>query len=46
MDAPTSGAIAVAPFLLATPYQVPFTPEGSTEAILVGGGNSSHIDRQ
>jgi cellobiose PTS system EIIC component len=24
-------------FLLATPYQVPFTPEGSSEAIMVGG---------
>ncbi|MCY7432562.1 PTS cellobiose transporter subunit IIC [Bacillus safensis] len=38
VDALSSGAIAVAAFLLATPYQVPFTPEGSTEAILVGGG--------
>ncbi|MDM5299877.1 PTS cellobiose transporter subunit IIC [Bacillus pumilus] len=38
VDALSSGAIAVAAFLLATPYQVPFTPEGSTEAILVNGG--------
>ncbi|ATH93701.1 oligo-beta-mannoside permease IIC protein [Bacillus glycinifermentans] len=38
IDALSSGAIAVAAFLLATPYQIPFTPEGSTQEILVTGG--------
>ena len=38
IDALSSGAIAVAAFLLATPYQIPFTPEGATEEILVSGG--------
>lgn len=37
IDALSSGAIAVAAFLLATPYQIPFTPEGSTQEIMVSG---------
>jgi PTS system cellobiose-specific IIC component len=38
VDPLTAGAIAVAAFLLATPYQVSFTPEGTAEAIQVAGG--------
>ncbi|RBW67818.1 PTS cellobiose transporter subunit IIC [Bacillus taeanensis] len=38
VDPLTAGAISVAAFLLATPYQVSFTPEGAAEAIMVGGG--------
>ncbi|WP_410489160.1 PTS cellobiose transporter subunit IIC [Bacillus changyiensis] len=38
IDALSSGAIAVSAFLLTTPYQIPFTPEGASEAILVAGG--------
>lgn len=38
VDALSAGAIALAAFLLATPYQIAFTPEGATESILVGGG--------
>lgn len=34
----SAGAISLAAFLLATPYQVAFTPEGSAETIMVGGG--------
>jgi cellobiose PTS system EIIC component len=37
VDALSAGAISVAAFLLATPYNVPFTPDGATEAVLVGG---------
>ncbi|PAE37884.1 PTS cellobiose transporter subunit IIC [Bacillus sp. 7884-1] len=37
LDALSAGAISVAAFLLATPYQVSFLPEGAKEAILVGG---------
>ncbi|WP_409294231.1 PTS cellobiose transporter subunit IIC [Peribacillus sp. SCS-26] len=37
VDALSAGAISVAAFLLATPYQVPFTPDGATEAVMVGG---------
>lgn len=37
VDALSSGAIAVAAFLLATPYQIAFTPEGAAEAVMVGG---------
>ncbi|MBB6282285.1 PTS cellobiose transporter subunit IIC [Geobacillus subterraneus] len=38
VDALSAGAISLAAFLLATPYKVPFTPEGAKEAIMVGGG--------
>ncbi|MGY0434866.1 PTS lichenan transporter subunit IIC [Bacillus rugosus] len=38
VDALSAGAISLAAFLLATPYQVPFTPDGSTKEIMVGGG--------
>lgn len=37
VDALSAGAISVAAFLLATPYQVSFTPDGASEAVLVGG---------
>ncbi len=37
VDALSAGAISVAAFLLATPYQVSFLAEGATEAVLVGG---------
>ncbi|MBM7692120.1 PTS system cellobiose-specific IIC component [Peribacillus deserti] len=43
VDALTAGAISVAAFLLATPYQVPFTPEGAKEAIMVGGAIPSAL---
>ncbi|WP_096225473.1 PTS cellobiose transporter subunit IIC [Geobacillus sp. FJAT-46040] len=38
VDALSAGAISLAAFLLATPYKVPFTPEGAKEAIMVSGG--------
>ncbi|MGG3572306.1 PTS cellobiose transporter subunit IIC [Bacillus gobiensis] len=38
VDALSSGAIAVAAFLLATPYEVPFLQEGSDTPIMVDGG--------
>ncbi len=38
VDALSAGAISIAAFLLATPFEVPFTPDGSTEPIMVGGG--------
>ncbi|WP_331828098.1 PTS cellobiose transporter subunit IIC [Bacillus velezensis] len=38
VDALSSGAIALAAFLLATPYQIPFIPDGSSTEIMVGGG--------
>lgn len=38
LDALTAGAISVAGFLLATPYQIAFTPDGATDPIMVGGG--------
>ncbi|WP_134686595.1 PTS cellobiose transporter subunit IIC [Brevibacillus migulae] len=37
VDALASGAISVSAFLLATPFQVNFTPEGATQAVQVGG---------
>lgn len=37
VDALSAGAISVAAFLLATPYQVSFLAEGATEAVIVGG---------
>lgn len=37
VDALSAGAISVAAFLLATPYQVSFLAEGATKAVLVGG---------
>ena len=37
VDAMSAGVISLVAFLLATPYQVSFTPEGATEAIMVGG---------
>lgn len=37
VDPLSAGIISIAAFLLATPYQVSFTPEGATEAIMVGG---------
>jgi cellobiose PTS system EIIC component len=33
----SAGAISVAAFLLATPYEVPFLAEGASEAVMVGG---------
>ncbi|OIJ16641.1 PTS system, cellobiose-specific IIC component [Anaerobacillus alkalilacustris] len=38
IDALSSGAIAISSFLLATPFQILFTPEGAAEAVQVGGG--------
>lgn len=38
VDALSAGAISLSTFLLATPYKIPFTPEGSKETIMVGGG--------
>ncbi len=38
VDALSAGAISLAAFLLATPYQVPFTPDGSVKEVMVGGG--------
>ncbi len=38
VDALSAGVISVAAFLLATPFKVPFTPQGAKEAILVDGG--------
>ncbi|WP_026692367.1 PTS cellobiose transporter subunit IIC [Peribacillus kribbensis] len=43
VDALTAGAISVAAFLLATPYQVPFTPEGASKAVMVGGAIPSAL---
>lgn len=37
VDPLSAGVISVVAFLLATPYQIPFTPEGATETIMVGG---------
>lgn len=37
IDAITSGVISLCAFLLATPFNVPFTPEGATTAVAVGG---------
>jgi len=37
VDALSAGAISVAAFLLATPFQVSFLPDGAKEAIMVGG---------
>jgi cellobiose PTS system EIIC component len=37
VDPLSAGVISLVAFLLATPYQVPFTPEGSSDAIMVGG---------
>ncbi|WP_046175519.1 PTS cellobiose transporter subunit IIC [Domibacillus indicus] len=37
VDPLSAGIISLVAFLLATPYQVPFTPEGAEEAIMVGG---------
>ncbi|WP_121611239.1 PTS cellobiose transporter subunit IIC [Mesobacillus foraminis] len=37
LDALTAGAISLCAFLLATPFQVMFTPEGAAEAVAVGG---------
>nr|WGD94746.1 PTS cellobiose transporter subunit IIC [Bacillus subtilis] len=38
VDALSAGAISIAAFLLATPFESPFTPDGSTQPIMVGGG--------
>ncbi|MEH7355432.1 PTS cellobiose transporter subunit IIC [Neobacillus drentensis] len=38
VDPLTAGAISVTAFLLATPYEVPFLPDGAKEAVMVGGG--------
>jgi PTS system cellobiose-specific IIC component len=38
VDALSAGAISLSSFLLATPYKVPFVPEGSQETIMVSGG--------
>lgn len=37
VDALSAGAISVAAFLLATPYEVSFLAEGASEAVMVGG---------
>nr|WP_263325116.1 PTS cellobiose transporter subunit IIC [Neobacillus sp. Marseille-Q6967] len=37
IDAVTAGVISLCAFLLATPFNVPFTPEGASEALTVGG---------
>ncbi|MGG7619348.1 PTS cellobiose transporter subunit IIC [Bacillus coreaensis] len=37
IDAITAGVISLCAFLLATPFNVPFTPDGAAEAIAVGG---------
>lgn len=37
IDAVTAGVISLCAFLLATPFNVPFTPDGATEALAVGG---------
>lgn len=38
VDALSAGAISLAAFLLATPYKVPFVPDGAKKAIVVSGG--------
>ncbi|MGG4489899.1 PTS cellobiose transporter subunit IIC [Metabacillus idriensis] len=43
VDALTAGAVSVAAFLLATPYQVPFLAEGASEAVMVGGAIPSAL---
>ncbi|PLR77332.1 PTS system, cellobiose-specific IIC component [Bacillus sp. V3-13] len=43
VDALSAGAISVAAFLLATPYEISFTPEGATEAVMVGGAIPSAL---
>ena len=43
VDALTAGAISVAAFLLATPYQIVFTPEGTNSEFLVGGAIPSAL---
>lgn len=43
VDALSSGAISVAAFLLATPYQVPFLPAGAKEPVMVGGAIPSAL---
>lgn len=37
LDSLTSGAISLSAFLLATPFNVPFTPEGTDKVVDVGG---------
>lgn len=37
IDAVTAGVISLCAFLLATPFNVPFTPEGADAAVAVGG---------
>lgn len=37
IDAVTAGVISLCAFLLATPFHVPFTPEGAKTAVEVGG---------
>jgi len=37
IDAITSGVISLCAFLLATPFNVPFTPDGAKEMVEVGG---------
>jgi len=37
IDAITAGVISLCAFLLATPFNVPFTPDGAAEAVAVGG---------
>lgn len=43
VDPLSAGVISLVAFLLATPYQVSFTPEGATEAIMVGGAIPSAL---
>ncbi|MCP8969416.1 PTS cellobiose transporter subunit IIC [Ectobacillus ponti] len=43
VDALAAGAVSVAAFLLATPYQVAFTPAGSKTAVMVGGAIPSAL---
>lgn len=37
VDALTAGAVSVAAFLLATPFNVSYLPEGASQAVVVGG---------
>ncbi|MEW9122865.1 MAG: PTS cellobiose transporter subunit IIC [Thermotaleaceae bacterium] len=37
VDALSAGAVSLAAYMLLIPFQVPFTPEGAAEAVMVGG---------
>ncbi|MFP3726978.1 PTS cellobiose transporter subunit IIC [Priestia filamentosa] len=38
IDAVTAGTLSLSAFLLATPFNIPFIPNGATEAVSVAGG--------